>query len=244
MFCRRDSTGLAGFDSPADGRCSRGPLRPCREEAPTLPSTVSSRAVLIRFEGRSITPLLEQFLYRKLKVAEDAGADVVIIEIDSPGGMVDDQLRHRPSAAGSGLGADRGLRAARGAERGGDRGLGLRPDHHGIPTPCWGTPARSCRARTRCSAMRPRRSAPTSSRKIRDLADGQTPSAGAGRSDGRHEPGRLRGDEPPDRREDLHVRRTTSRSSGDTGVVGEGSAGAGIAGRAISWRSTASGRWS
>lgn len=49
------------------------------------------RAVLIRFEG-SISPLLEQFIYRKLKVAEDQGADIVIIEIDSPGGFLDASL--------------------------------------------------------------------------------------------------------------------------------------------------------
>jgi membrane-bound serine protease (ClpP class) len=44
-------------------------------------------AVMIRFEG-PITPLLEQFLYRKLEVAEKKNADLVIIEIDSPGGFV------------------------------------------------------------------------------------------------------------------------------------------------------------
>ncbi|MDA1049572.1 MAG: peptidase [Planctomycetota bacterium] len=43
------------------------------------------KAVLIRFEGE-ITPLLEQFIYRKLDVAKDQGADLLIIEIDSPGG--------------------------------------------------------------------------------------------------------------------------------------------------------------
>lgn len=47
-----------------------------------------SRAVLIRLEG-VITPLSEQFLYRKLDVAKGKGADVVIVEIDSPGGFVD-----------------------------------------------------------------------------------------------------------------------------------------------------------
>ena len=46
------------------------------------------RAVLIRFEG-TITPLLEQFLYRKLEEAEEDQADLVIVEIDSPGGLVD-----------------------------------------------------------------------------------------------------------------------------------------------------------
>ncbi len=46
------------------------------------------RPVLIRFEG-VITPMLEQYLYRKLDVAKERDADVVIIEIDSPGGFVD-----------------------------------------------------------------------------------------------------------------------------------------------------------
>jgi len=46
------------------------------------------RAVLIRFEG-PITPLLEKFVFRKLDLAEQRGADLVIIEIDSPGGYID-----------------------------------------------------------------------------------------------------------------------------------------------------------
>jgi len=54
------------------------------------------RAVLIRFEG-VITPLLEQFLYRKLDDAEQDGADLVILEIDSPGGLVESSfnIAHR-----------------------------------------------------------------------------------------------------------------------------------------------------
>ncbi|MCH5377865.1 MAG: peptidase, partial [Planctomycetes bacterium] len=46
------------------------------------------KGVVIRFEGM-ITPMLEQFLYRKLAVAEEVGADLVIVQIDSPGGLVD-----------------------------------------------------------------------------------------------------------------------------------------------------------
>ena len=46
------------------------------------------KAVLIQFEG-PITPLLEHFIYRKLDVAQDMGADLVIIEIDSPGGYLE-----------------------------------------------------------------------------------------------------------------------------------------------------------
>lgn len=52
------------------------------------PATPPPRAALIRFEG-VITPLLEQFLYRKLQAAEEAGVEVVIIEIDSPGGLLE-----------------------------------------------------------------------------------------------------------------------------------------------------------
>ncbi len=46
------------------------------------------RAVLIRFTG-PITPLLEQFVFRKLDLAQRRNADLVIIEIDSPGGFLD-----------------------------------------------------------------------------------------------------------------------------------------------------------
>lgn len=48
--------------------------------------------VLIHFEG-AISPLLEQYLYRKLDQAREQGADVVVIEIDSPGGMLAPSLR-------------------------------------------------------------------------------------------------------------------------------------------------------
>jgi membrane-bound serine protease (ClpP class) len=50
-----------------------------------------SRGVLIRFEG-VITPMREQYLYRKLDVAKREKADLVIVEIDSPGGLVDASL--------------------------------------------------------------------------------------------------------------------------------------------------------
>ncbi len=57
------------------------------DQAPP-PRPKYERPVLIRFEG-VITPLLEQFLYRKLDEAEGDQADLVILEIDSPGGLVD-----------------------------------------------------------------------------------------------------------------------------------------------------------
>lgn len=56
------------------------------EEAPT--GKTYQRAVLIRFEG-PITPLLEHFALRKLELARERNADLVIIEIDSPGGFID-----------------------------------------------------------------------------------------------------------------------------------------------------------
>ena len=62
-------------------------LRAAAEPAAPPAAEALPRAALIRFEGE-ITPLLEQFLYRKLQVAEDDGVEVVIIEIDSPGGML------------------------------------------------------------------------------------------------------------------------------------------------------------
>ena len=49
-------------------------------------------AVLIRFEG-PITPMLEQYVYRKLDEAKQQGADLVVLEIESPGGFLDESLR-------------------------------------------------------------------------------------------------------------------------------------------------------
>ncbi|MGD0896239.1 MAG: NfeD family protein [Thermoguttaceae bacterium] len=51
-----------------------------------------THGVLIRFEG-VITPGLERFLDRKLAVARDEGADLVILEIESPGGLLEESLR-------------------------------------------------------------------------------------------------------------------------------------------------------
>lgn len=42
--------------------------------------------LVIQLQG-PITPLLEQYLYRKLKIAESRGADLIILEVDSPGGF-------------------------------------------------------------------------------------------------------------------------------------------------------------
>lgn len=63
------------------------------DEKPGEPETVRfQKGVIIRFEGM-ITPIIEQFFYRRLAEAERAGADLVIIEIDSPGGFVDPSFR-------------------------------------------------------------------------------------------------------------------------------------------------------
>ena len=49
------------------------------------------RGVIIRFEGE-IGPGLERYLYRKLDAAKEQGADLVILEIESPGGRVKETL--------------------------------------------------------------------------------------------------------------------------------------------------------
>ena len=50
-----------------------------------------TRVALIRFEGM-IQPLREQYFYRKVDKARAAEADLVIVEINSPGGYVDSSL--------------------------------------------------------------------------------------------------------------------------------------------------------
>ena len=57
------------------------------QEAVAEPEREFKQGVLIRFEG-PVTPLLEHYIYRKLDVARDRGADLIIIEIDSPGGFL------------------------------------------------------------------------------------------------------------------------------------------------------------
>ena len=60
----------------------------CWAEEPDPPLAKYSQAVIIRFEGE-ITPLLEQYFFRKLDQAEKIGADLVVVEIESPGGLVE-----------------------------------------------------------------------------------------------------------------------------------------------------------
>ena len=59
--------------------------------AQEAPAPEYRKAVLIRFEGM-ISPLLESYVNRKLTIAEKAGADLLILEIDSPGGFLDTSL--------------------------------------------------------------------------------------------------------------------------------------------------------
>ncbi len=49
------------------------------------------RGVIIRFEG-PITSMREQYLYRKLNEAKQLGADLVVVQIDSPGGQLQESL--------------------------------------------------------------------------------------------------------------------------------------------------------
>ena len=83
FVCRRIWPALAALLVVVAARVARAQDDP--------PDRNFRKAVLIRFEG-PITPLLEQFVYRKLDVAQDQGADLVIIEMDSPGGYLDASL--------------------------------------------------------------------------------------------------------------------------------------------------------
>jgi membrane-bound serine protease (ClpP class) len=56
--------------------------------APAKDAPKYFRPVLIRFEGM-IAPPLEQYFYRKLDEAKSAGADLLIVEINSFGGMLE-----------------------------------------------------------------------------------------------------------------------------------------------------------
>ncbi|NUQ63558.1 MAG: peptidase, partial [Pirellulales bacterium] len=50
-----------------------------------------NHGVVIRFDGM-ITSMREQYLYRKLEEAKRRGADLVVLEIDSPGGQLQESL--------------------------------------------------------------------------------------------------------------------------------------------------------
>jgi membrane-bound serine protease (ClpP class) len=67
-------------------------LSACSVASAQQPPREFNKAVLIPFEG-TITPLLEQYLYRHLDAAREQRADLVILRIDSPGGLLDESLR-------------------------------------------------------------------------------------------------------------------------------------------------------
>ena len=81
-----------------------------------------NKAVIIRLDG-VIMPFTQAYLERKLNEAKKDAVDIVILEIDSPGGELEASLRYRQDAERGGLGRDGGLRArqrhVRGPERGG-----------------------------------------------------------------------------------------------------------------------------
>jgi membrane-bound serine protease (ClpP class) len=62
--------------------------RAADEPAPPEPAPKYKIPALIRFEGE-ITPQSKAYLLRKLETAREEGADLVIVEIHSPGGMVE-----------------------------------------------------------------------------------------------------------------------------------------------------------
>jgi membrane-bound serine protease (ClpP class) len=79
-----------GNPPPRDDKPDEG--RPASDAPADAPPRQYQDAAVIRFEG-AIGAMLEQFFYRKLKAAEDQGADLVVIEIESPGGEADASFR-------------------------------------------------------------------------------------------------------------------------------------------------------
>lgn len=69
---------------------ARGNWSYCEEQA-KQPEPKYLAPAIIQFDGM-ITPLTEQYVYRKLAMAERHGADLVILDIDSPGGTIDSSL--------------------------------------------------------------------------------------------------------------------------------------------------------
>jgi membrane-bound serine protease (ClpP class) len=64
---------------------------PAKPATPPTKPVKYARPVLIPFDG-DINPLSEQSFYRKLAAAEEYGADLIFVEIDSPGGWVECSL--------------------------------------------------------------------------------------------------------------------------------------------------------
>jgi membrane-bound serine protease (ClpP class) len=55
----------------------------------STPVADSSRVVLVRIEDQAITPVTEGFIDRIVSEAEDEGAACVVIELDTPGGLME-----------------------------------------------------------------------------------------------------------------------------------------------------------
>lgn len=82
---------LAGLGQGSSPRSLAAAELPANGPRTAAAKAAYRRGVLIRFSG-PITPLSEHYLYRKLAAAESAGADLVVIEIDSPGGHLEPSL--------------------------------------------------------------------------------------------------------------------------------------------------------
>ena len=63
--------------------------QPAPPAKPAAQAKTYRQAAIIHFEG-PITPWLEGYFSRKLAAAKQAGADLIIVEVDSPGGYVDE----------------------------------------------------------------------------------------------------------------------------------------------------------
>lgn len=74
-------TGLAQLMAQADNNQEGGQKK----------ASPYKRPVLIRFEGE-ITTLNESYMYRKIDEAKSLGADLLIVEITSPGGLMEESL--------------------------------------------------------------------------------------------------------------------------------------------------------
>lgn len=72
------------------GVCYAG-LAPSTFSADEAPPNAYRNCVWIKFDGE-IHPPRTKYLKRQLDVAKERGADLVILEIDSPGGWIDDSL--------------------------------------------------------------------------------------------------------------------------------------------------------
>ncbi len=76
----QDAPGQAGADAP------RGETAPSAEQP--AGSGPSREGVILSLNG-PVTPPVAQYLAREIETASDAGKDLVILEIDTPGGLVD-----------------------------------------------------------------------------------------------------------------------------------------------------------